>query len=76
MDKAERELIKKIVPLNKNLKKLYYQHIKLEKEVEHLEQYARYSPAIAIKHSELKKKKLKGKEAIMDILRNPVSMVV
>lgn len=68
MENAEFELIQKTAVDNTDLKKLYSQHIKLEREVERLEVYARYSTSIAIKHARLKKQKLLGKEKIMKIL--------
>jgi uncharacterized protein YdcH (DUF465 family) len=68
MEKVDYELIDQIATHNPNLKKLYTRHKKLEKEVEHLEQYARYSSAAAIRHIQLKKEKLRGKEQMMRIV--------
>lgn len=68
MEDIEYELIGKIVPHHPHLKKLYSEHLKIEKELDHLEQYARYSPAAEVKHRELKKIKLRGKEKMMAII--------
>ena len=69
MEKAERELIQKAVNINPLLKKLYSRHQKLEKEVEHIRHYAKYSPAASLKHTELKREKLRGKEQMLAILQ-------
>jgi uncharacterized protein YdcH (DUF465 family) len=68
MEYYEHQLIQEIVHSNQDLKKLYNRHLKLEKELEHIEKYAPYSSTAAIQHSKLKKEKLKGKEEIMAIL--------
>ena len=68
MEKVEQELIEKIVPFNSKLRTLYSRHRKLEKEVERLGRYAAYSSSAALKHRELKKEKLLGKQEIMSII--------
>jgi len=68
MENAEYQLIQKIVNSDLNLKKVYNRHLKLKKELEHIEKYAPYSTSAAIQYSKLKKEKLKGKEEIMSIL--------
>jgi uncharacterized protein YdcH (DUF465 family) len=69
MEKAERELIQKAVIINPVIKKLYARHQKLEKEVEHIRHYAKYSPTASLKHVELKREKLRGKEQMLAILQ-------
>ena len=68
MENAEYQLIEEIVHTNHTLRRLYNRHLKLKKELEHIEKYAPYSSSAAIQHSKLKKEKLKGKEEIMAIL--------
>lgn len=57
---------------NINLKiiRLNTKHIKLKKEVEHLEKYAQYSSSARIRHQELKKEKLRIKELIEFLTKN------
>jgi uncharacterized protein YdcH (DUF465 family) len=68
MKKVDYELIDQIATCNPKLKKLLTRHKKLEKEVEHLERYARYSSTAALKHIQLKKEKLIGKEKMMKMV--------
>ena len=69
MKKADQELLEDIIPSNVNLRRLYDRHRKLEKEVESIGRYARYSSAASLRQRELKKLKLQGMEEIMTILR-------
>ncbi len=68
MEKKLKDIVFESLPKNPELKKLYLRHKKLEKEVERFEQYARYSTAAALRHKELKKEKLKGKEEILALI--------
>ncbi len=69
MEKYDHDLIEELMPGDKKLKKLYSQHIKLEKEVSRFERYANYSPSAALRQKEMKKIKLRGVEEIMTILK-------
>lgn len=68
MEKVDRELLLSLVPINPDLKKLYEEHVRLEKEVERLERYAKYSSSAQLRHKTLKKRKLQGMDNIMSIL--------
>lgn len=68
MEKADHELLLLLSPSDERLKKLYEQHKKLEKEVVRYSHYAKYSASAALKEKELKKSKLHGMDAIMEIL--------
>ena len=68
MEKADHELIEKIVPVNSQLRELYNRHVKLEKEVERFGRYAAYSSSAALRQKELKKQKLLEMDRIMSIL--------
>jgi uncharacterized protein YdcH (DUF465 family) len=68
MEKADQDLLLKIVPTNPDLKKLYDRHRKLDKEIESLTRYSRYSSTAALRQKELKKLKLQKMEEIMTIL--------
>lgn len=68
MEKADRELILALCPMNLELRQLYDEHIKLEKEVRKIEHYVAYSATAQLKQTHLKKEKLKGVDAMMTIL--------
>lgn len=53
---------------NPELRKLYLKHLKLEKEVERFEEYAKYSHSASIRHNYLKKEKLRGKEELIRLI--------
>jgi uncharacterized protein YdcH (DUF465 family) len=68
MNKADEELLLAIAPTNPTLRKLYQEHLKLEKELSHFERYSQYSSSADLQNKMLKKQKLKGMEQIMNIL--------
>ena len=68
MEKADRDLILALCPTNNQLKELYEEHIKLEKEVRNFEQYVGYSTSAQLRQKQLKKEKLKGVDAMMAII--------
>lgn len=68
MEKADRDLVLLISNTNPRLKKLYDEHLRLDKEIERYQHYAKYSSSAALHHRELKKAKLKGMDDIMAIL--------
>lgn len=68
MNKADEELLLAIAPTNPTLRKLYQEHLKLEKELSHFEKYTQYSASADLQNKMLKKQKLKGMEQIMTIL--------
>ena len=68
MEKADHDLLEKIVPIDSHLRELYNRHLKLEKEVERFGRYAAYSSSAALRHKELKKQKLYEMDQIMSIL--------
>ena len=70
MEKADQELLMQFAAVNPHLKKLYDEHMRLDKEVEKLDRYAIYSSSAALQQRELKKAKLRTKESIMDILND------
>ncbi len=65
MNNVVKERIENIESLDIDIKKLYDKHLKLAKEVTHIERYARYSNSAAIYHRQLKKEKLKSKESLI-----------
>ena len=68
MERSDKELLLKLVPSNIELRKLYNQHRKLDKEAERFATYAKYSPWAALRHQEVKKAKLRSMDEISKIL--------
>ena len=68
MEKADRELILTLSKSNPRLKKLYHEHVKLDKMVIRCERYAKYSPSASLKAKELKIEKLRGVDEMMKII--------
>ncbi|MDR2337725.1 MAG: hypothetical protein LBE20_03635 [Deltaproteobacteria bacterium] len=68
MENADRELILSLCATNPRLKKLYNEHIKLEKVLARFERYAVYSPSAGLKLKELKIEKLRGVDEMMKIV--------
>ena len=68
MEKVDQELLLELAPAHPELKRLYEEHLKLEKEVERLERYSKYSSSAELRHKTLKKRKLMGMDTIMAIL--------
>ncbi len=68
MEKVDQELLQELAPSHPELKRLYEEHIRLEREVERLERYSKYSSSAELRHKTLKKRKLMGMDAIMSIL--------
>jgi uncharacterized protein YdcH (DUF465 family) len=70
MTDSDRQLIQEMANYNGQVKRLYKQHMELEKEVEKFEKYIAWSPTAKLRQSELKKAKLKGMDEIMKIVDN------
>ncbi len=68
MENADRELILQLSTSNPHLKKLYDQHLKLDKMIIRFENYAVYSPSSELRVKELKLEKLRGVDEMMKII--------
>lgn len=68
MEKADRELLMKLAPVDYTLRRLYEEHLHLEKELAEIEHLSSYSGAISMREKEIKKQKLRGMDSIMSIL--------
>lgn len=68
MEKSDQELLLQIANVDPSVKRLYEEHVKLDKECERVSRFAAYSSTAALHHKELKKLKLKGMDAILTIL--------
>lgn len=68
MEKTEQEVLLKIVASNREVKKLYDKHRKLEREIENFSRYINYSGSAGLKLQALKKEKLRNKEALLSMI--------
>ena len=70
MEDADKKLILKISKTNKEVKRLYDQHLELDNQVSKLENQNFLTAAEQKTLKELKKSKLSGLEKIMRIVKN------
>lgn len=68
MEKREREILQSLVASNREVKKLYDRHRKLEREIENFSRFIGYSGTASLKLAALKKEKLKNKEALISLM--------
>ncbi|MFH1873643.1 MAG: DUF465 domain-containing protein [Pseudomonadota bacterium] len=68
MEQRDLELIKKYCSSDEKLKRLYDEHIDLEKKLEDLSEKSYLTPEEETEKARLKKVKLKGRDAIEVIL--------
>lgn len=68
MEKREREILQSLVASNREIKKLYDRHRKLEREIENFSRYTGYSGSASLRLAALKKEKLKNKEALVSLM--------
>lgn len=68
MEKADHDLLLKIVSNHPRLKALYNEHTRLEKQVANCERHVAFSASVQLKQNELKKAKLKTKDDILVLL--------
>ena len=70
MDRADHDLIQRFRTKDPLLKRLYKEHLELEKQLQKYELYEGYSSAIKLDQQERKKQKLLGVDQMMEILGN------
>lgn len=68
METREREILQTLVASNREVKKLYDKHRKLEREIENFSRYSGYSGSASLRLATLKKEKLKNKEALLNFV--------
>lgn len=68
MLKANEELIQKLLNENEEFRKLYYEHVNLEQDLEALYSLKYFPPEVEIKIKEMKKKKLICKDRMERIV--------
>ena len=69
MEENDLQLIRKLIPKNKELKELWDEHLDYEQKLDQLNRRRYLSTEEEIKRKELQKLKLKGKDRIAEILR-------
>lgn len=68
MEKDEKDLLDKVISSNPRLKALYAEHLRLDKEVSKYQRYATVSQFAVRRQAELKRRKLKTKDSMQQIL--------
>jgi uncharacterized protein len=69
MEENDLQLIRKLIPKNKELKVLWDEHLEYEEKLIQLNKRRYLSTEEEMKRKELQKLKLKGKDRIAEILR-------
>jgi uncharacterized protein YdcH (DUF465 family) len=70
MEEMELQLIRRLIPKNEELKKLWDEHQGYEEKLEQLNKRRYLSTEEEIRRKEIQKLKLKGKDRIEEILRS------
>ncbi len=70
MEKDEKEFFEKVLTSDPRLKDLYNQHMQLDKEVRKYSRYAPVSNFALRRQNELKRRKLKTKDSMQQILNS------
>ena len=68
MEQREEQMIASVVEQDPELRKLYEEHLDLEKRLEDLNAKAHLSPEEELEKKRMQKQKLVGKDKIMEIL--------
>ncbi len=69
MEDNDLQLIRKLIPKNKELKALWDEHLEYEEKLDQLNKRRYLSTEEEMKRKELQKLKLRGKDRIAEILR-------
>jgi len=69
MEENDLQLIRKLIPKNKELKTLWDEHLEYEEKLDQLNKRRYMSTEEEMKRKELQKLKLRGKDRIAEILR-------
>ncbi|HON37291.1 MAG: DUF465 domain-containing protein [Desulfomonilia bacterium] len=70
MEETELQMIRRLIPKNKELKKLWDEHLEYEEKLEQLNKRRYLSTEEEIRRKEIQKLKLRGKDRIEEILRS------
>ncbi|HPW68217.1 MAG: DUF465 domain-containing protein [Deltaproteobacteria bacterium] len=70
MEETELQMIRRLIPKNKELKKLWDEHLDYEEKLEQINKRRYLSTEEEIRRKEIQKLKLRGKDRIEEILRS------
>lgn len=68
MEKSDQELLLQLAPTNYTLRRLYQEHVELEDQLKQFERFPPLTTQASLEQRSLKKRKLRGMDAIMNIL--------
>jgi len=68
MEKKDEELIQTLIPHDEELKRFYEEHVELESQLAELNRKLYLTPEQDLEKKQLQKRKLSGKDRIMQIL--------
>jgi uncharacterized protein YdcH (DUF465 family) len=68
MEKKDEELIQSLLPHDPELKQFYEEHVTLERQLSELNRKLYLTPEQELEKKQLQKRKLHGKDRIMEIL--------
>jgi uncharacterized protein YdcH (DUF465 family) len=69
MEKKDEELIRALIPQHEELRQYYEEHLELERQLEEYNRRLYLTPEQDYERKELQKRKLQGKDRIMEILQ-------
>jgi uncharacterized protein len=69
MEETDLQLIRKIIPKDQELKRLWDEHLEYEEKLDQLNKRRYLSTEEEIRRKEIQKRKLQGKDKIEEILR-------
>lgn len=69
MEETDLQLIRKIIPKDQELKRLWDEHLEYEEKLDQLNKRRYLSTEEEIRRKEIQKRKLQGKDMIEEILR-------
>lgn len=70
MEETELQMIRRLIPKNRELKKLWDEHLDYEEKLDQLNKRRYLSTEEEIRRKEIQKLKLRGKDRIEEILRS------
>ncbi|MCB0345828.1 MAG: DUF465 domain-containing protein [Bdellovibrionales bacterium] len=68
MEKSDQALLLQLAPTNYKLRRLYQEHVELEDQLAQFERFPPLTTRASLEQRALKKRKLRGMDAIMGIL--------
>ena len=69
MEKKDEQLLRALLPVNEELRQHYEEHLEFERQLDELNRKLYLTPEQDFQRKELQKRKLAGKDRIMEILQ-------